>query len=343
MSPSLRHDNNFDILRLFAAWLVLFSHCYPLAGTGQPDPFARWVGVDTLGGVGVAIFFVLSGYLVTESWVRAPAVSTFVWRRVRRIYPALTVCVFVCAFLLGPLVTDLDIGAYLRHPQTYLYLETASAWWINYALPGVFTGNPVSNVINGSLWSLTYEINCYLVLLVVGLLPLAIRFKVLLAAIALLVLVLSRPENLVASPFAQHFGFDYYHGKLGLMFAIGAVFSTWRERLSPKWWHGGLGMLLLLALPESSIKTAAYALSMSIMTLGLATHSTWRLALPERIGDWSYGFYLYGFPIQQLLAFHGVHKSAGLAGYVAVCTVCTMAAAAASWYVVERPWLRRKA
>lgn len=342
MSLSLRRDNNFDVLRLFAAWLVLYSHCYPLAGTGQSDPFARWVGVDTLGGVGVAIFFTLSGYLVTESWTRSPTVSKFIWHRVRRIYPALMTCVLVCTFLLGPLVTSLDVGAYLRHPQTHAYLKTASAWWINYALPGVFAGNPVSNVVNGSLWSLPYEINCYLVLLIVGLLPVAIRFKAAVVAATLLVLVLVRPENLVASPFATHFGFDYYHGKLGLMFAIGAVFSTWREYLSPKWWYGAVGMLLLLVLPESSIKTAAYAISMSSLVLGLATHSTWRLALPDRMGDWSYGFYLYGFPIQQLLAFHGVHKSAGLAGYLVVSTICTAFAAASSWYLIERPWLRRR-
>lgn len=336
-----RYENNFDVLRLLAAWLVLFSHCYPLAGTGQPDPFARSIGVDTLGGVGVAIFFTLSGYLVTESWARSPTLLTFIWRRVRRIYPALIVCVAACAFVLGPLLTNLEVGAYLRHPQTRGYLETASAWWISYTLPGVFVGNPAAGVINGSLWSLPYEISCYLALLATALLPLALRFKALLVATVLLVLVLLRPENLVSTPFAKHYGLDYYHGKLGLMFAIGAVFSTWRQYFSPTWWHGALGLLLMVWLPESSLKTAAYAVSMAVTVLGLATHSKWHLALPERMGDWSYGFYLYGFPVQQLLSLQGVHQSSGFVGYVVASTFCTAIAAATSWYLVERPWLRK--
>lgn len=74
-----RRSNNFDALRLLAAWLVLFSHCYPISGQKVADPFNRIVGLDTFGGVGVAIFFVLSGYLVTLSWQRSPGDASFLW------------------------------------------------------------------------------------------------------------------------------------------------------------------------------------------------------------------------------------------------------------------------
>ena len=84
----IKHDNNFDVLRLFAAWLVLFSHSYPLSGQPFADPFSRYVGLDTAGGVGVSIVFLLSGYLVAHWWQRSSSVASFVWKRVRRIYPA---------------------------------------------------------------------------------------------------------------------------------------------------------------------------------------------------------------------------------------------------------------
>jgi peptidoglycan/LPS O-acetylase OafA/YrhL len=82
-----RNDNRFDILRLLAAWLVLFSHCYPLGGRGNSDPLMSTLGGDSLGGVGVAMFFVLSGYLVTVSLERSPNLFTFARRRALRIYP----------------------------------------------------------------------------------------------------------------------------------------------------------------------------------------------------------------------------------------------------------------
>jgi peptidoglycan/LPS O-acetylase OafA/YrhL len=139
-----RSANNFDALRLLAAWLVLFSHCYPLVGADRPDPYAAAIGIDTLGGVGVTIFFTLSGYLVAESFSRSTNVFDFIWRRLRRIYPALVACVLVCALLLGPLVTRLSFGEYFSSPLFSVYLQTMSAWSIRFALPGVFENTPVS-------------------------------------------------------------------------------------------------------------------------------------------------------------------------------------------------------
>lgn len=338
--PGDHHDNNFDILRLLAAWFVLFSHCYPLAGAGVPDPLTRLVGNDTFGGVGVAIFFALSGYLVTLSWLRSPEASGFLRRRARRIFPGLAACVLLCALVMGPLLSTLDIGSYFRHPLTLIYLKTASGWWIQYMLPGVFAGNPLPNAVNGSLWSLQYEINCYLLLLMVALLPLGLRWKALVIAAALLVWVAVRPAALMATPFAAHFGLNYYHSKLGLIFAVGAVLACWRDRWVPPWWAGAAGSVIAWMMPASALQTALYSVAIAVFVLGLALHPRWRLRLPTRMGDWSYGVYLYGFPVQQVLSLYGAHQSLGFVGYVLACTALTFVAAALSWHWVERPWLR---
>ena len=154
---------------------MLFSHSYPIAGQLTTDPFARYVGIDTFGGVGVAIFFVLSGYLVTQSWQRTTSVVGFLWKRIRRIYSALVVCVLISTLVVGPLLTTLDLEVYATHDQTIDYLLTATAWDIHYVLPGLFWNNMHRHIFNGSLWSLPYEMACYLTLIATGLLPLAMR------------------------------------------------------------------------------------------------------------------------------------------------------------------------
>ena len=338
-----RRDNNFDLLRLIAAWLVLFSHSYPLSGQPVSDPFERYVGIDTFGGVGVAIFFVLSGYLVTQSWDRSGGVIDFLWKRARRIYPALIVCVLLTGLVLGPLWSDLDLTSYLTHPQTREYLRTASAWRIHYALPGVFSHNPYSYAINGSLWSLPYEIRCYLTLLLMGVLPFAMRWKVLLITTTLVVMLLYRPASPPAGAFDHVLGVDYYVVKLGLFFAVGASYYCWRHRVQPLWWLGLLGLLAaIFVLPQSSSRVTLYVLAFATTILGLALKVRWLPHLPKKMGDWSYGLYLYAFPIQQICSHFRMYERIGFWGYVLVCTALSLAAAALSWFIVERRWLARR-
>lgn len=334
-----RRHNHCDLLRLLAAWFVLFSHSYPLAGQQLADPFSRYVGIDTLGGVGVAIFFVLSGYLVTQSWQRSPGVLNFVWKRVRRIYPALIICILVSVVVVGPMLTTLDRTVYATHAQTLNYLRGATALEIYYVLPGVFWNNPHRHIFNGSLWSLPYEITCYLSLIVVGLVPLALRWKALFAAAVLALLMLARPLSPPAAPLDVVFGLDYYMVKLGLYFAIGAAFNCWRDRLKPIWWIGAVGGAIALALPDSVLRNLLWVVSFSTMVLGVALYLRPLPKLPARMGDWSYGLYLYAFPVQQVLAHLGVPISVGFIGYTVLSSVVALACAAASWFLIERPML----
>lgn len=327
-------------MRLLAAWFVLFSHCYPLAGRPDGDPYSTYVGLDTLGGVGVSIFFVLSGYLVTQSWDRAAGPLDFVWKRARRIYPALVVCVTLCVLILGPLMTTLDVSAYFRHLYTHVYLKTATAWSIHYVLPGVFPYNPTPNTVNGSLWSLPYEIRCYLFLFALGILPLGLRWKVLLTTLVLGTLLVFRPSSPPASALDRVLGLDYYHVKLGLTFAIGALYYCWRDRVKP---YAVLGFLVLAFtwwLPQSPVRVTLYVLALSTVVLAIALNWSFVPKLPARMGDWSYGLYLYAFPVQQLLAAGGFHQTFGFASYVVLSTVVSLAAACASWFLVERWWLK---
>jgi peptidoglycan/LPS O-acetylase OafA/YrhL len=336
-----RDDNRFDILRLFAAWLVLFSHCYPLGGRPESEPLASTLGIDTLGGVGVAIFFVLSGYLITISLERSHSLGDFARRRLLRIYPALIAISLLSVLVLGPLMTTLSQPVYWRHSMTWDYLMTASAWVVKYPLPGVFADNPAPHAINGSLWSLPYEIRCYVVLALLGLVPGSLRLKVSLVAAGLAVLMMVRPPVPPTGPFDKFLGLDYYHTKLGLLFALGAVFACWRERIRPMFLPAALMLVAVYFMGYSAWQLIAYVLGLSTLTLWLALNAKWLPRIPQRVGDWSYGAYLYGFPVQQVLAHFKLHE-ATFVGYVLTCTVITFALAGLSWHLVEKQALRWK-
>src|SRR5579862_815986 len=112
---AMDRQNNFDALRLIAATSVIFSHAFLLGeGTQDPEPLMRLTGGQTiLGVVGVFVFFTISGFLVTQSFETTGSPLVFLAKRGLRIFPGLLLCLLVCAFVIGPLVTSLPVSDYL--------------------------------------------------------------------------------------------------------------------------------------------------------------------------------------------------------------------------------------
>ena len=152
-----RRENNFGMIRLLGAFLVISGHMFILVGKGAPS--ILWAPVHS---VGVAVFFVIGGYLITLSWLREPKWTRYLIKRILRIFPGLIVCVLVTVFVIGPLVTELPVGEYLANRQTWTYLKNCFLW-CSFALPGVFLHNPVPGTVNGSLWCLPVEFLMYLI------------------------------------------------------------------------------------------------------------------------------------------------------------------------------------
>jgi peptidoglycan/LPS O-acetylase OafA/YrhL len=243
--------------------------------------------------------------------------------------------------VLGPLMTTLPLTEYWHHYLTLHYIENASAWFVQYPLPGVFTHNPLPHAINGSLWSLPYEITCYLVLAGLSLVPGALRTKVALVTVGLATMLLMRPASPALGPFDPFMEMDYYHSKLGLLFALGACFACWRAQVRPMLWHALPLLAAALLLPHGVWQLLLYVLGLGTLTLWLALYGKWLPSVPQRMGDWSYGAYLYGFPVQQVLTHFKWHE-ASFVGYVVACTVITFALAGLSWHLVEKQAMRWK-
>ena len=324
--------NSFDALRLLGAVCVVVAHSYALTGESS--------GLERLGAVGVTIFFAVSGFLITQSWARRPAGIEFAAKRALRLLPALAVVLLLCAYGLGPLVTTRSLGDYLADPQTHLYVFDNLLMNPAYALPGTFEGLENASV-NGSLWTLRIEVECYVMVGLVGaagLLGRAWAMVGLWALAAALTTGLGKaiPGGSVLLGLVSHRPGATLVG----VFAGASVLYVWRHRvpLRATWAAVALAVWLVSTRsPHHHLFTIALAPYVFVAAGFLVPHHLTRLS--TRWGDLSYGTYLVAFPVQQTLAL-SIDPSAAVMMLVTI--PVSLALAALSWRYVERPSLALK-
>ena len=334
-----QRDNNFDVLRLVAATLVLVSHCYPL--TGHDEPFAALTGV-TLGEVGVVMFFAMSGFLIAKSWTDEPQPGRYFFKRGLRLFPALVVAVAFTTLLIGPLATTLPLSDYFTDPETWFYLVRASLL-VTFAgqLPGVFESNVYPDAVNGSLWTLPLEAGCYVMVAVLGVLGLLHRRAVLAGAAALVLLTIT-PLSPVSAAVSTTTSANLPSVLvLVAAFLLGSLLFACRARLRLSWAiPAAIGVVWVLCWKSGwSTATVVLLLSTTVLVFAFRTPpSLRRLTAP---GDVSYGIYVYAFPVQQsVAALWGPDLKPGVMFVIAL--PVTYALALLSWRLIERPALRRK-
>jgi peptidoglycan/LPS O-acetylase OafA/YrhL len=279
---------------------VVFSHSFLIAeGSEANEPFIWATGNQCiLGLVGVFVFFVISGYLVTESWCRGPNPGRFALRRALRIYPGLIVNVAVCAFVLGPLVTSLPLAAYFHGPELRDFL--AKTLTLNpgpLSLPGVlFADNPVGLHINGSLWTLRYEAMMYLMIVILGVLRL-LRVP---TCVALTVLGIAAVYFETAlTPFGDIGEWAWFLG----FFGAGMVLHFLRDRIVFDW-RGALAAFVALAVfVQLGRFIMLFPLAGAYLAIGFARRYDPWLDYSRYCGDLSYGLYIYGWPAEQLIMY----------------------------------------
>ena len=325
--------NGFDTIRLLAALAVIFSHAFPL--TGAVEPLERLTGGQaTIGQLAVAAFFVISGYLIPASRDRG-TLRRFAIKRARRIMPGLVVAVLLCAFVIGPLCTSLPLADYLADPQSWRFLGHALfVPGLDYGLPGVFTGQP-DGAVNGSLWSLKFEIACYGFVAAVAA---CARWRVALVVLAwlasfALARAIPRDAGGVAFYIVTMAGLFRFFGAGMLLY----LFAS-RVPLRAAWGWAGLGLTAAAAFTPLFMEVAASAGAYALVCFAHQAGPRFR-AITAR-GDLSYGVYVYAFPLQQLL----VPLSLGLAWpwltNALLALPCALLAGWLSWRWVERPWLQ---
>lgn len=333
-------DNNFNLIRFLAASAVLVSHSFALStGTSASEPWGRLLGI-TPGSTAVEIFFLTSGFLVTASLVRRRDVRSFALARVLRIYPGLIVAVSLTVLAVGLRFTSLPPSSFFTSAQTWIYWARTTTLVTNVAhlLPGAFEGNPWRFAVNSSLWTLPYELTMYAVLALAwvavarmhktanGLFE---RSIVTLAAVLMLTYLML--IGIVTSSALR----------LSAMFFVGSALYVLRSRVPL---NGRVFAVVLAAVIASMFEKKVfgycYPVALPYLVFYIAYVPGGWVRSFNRFGDYSYGIYIYAWPVQQMTAalVHGVKPlEMFLLSFLGTCTL-----AVASWHLIEKPALAMK-
>lgn len=324
--------NALNLVRLLLAVGVIFVHSFALTGVQIGSTAVHQVFTQAF----VDGFFAISGFLIVSSWDRRPEAVAFLRARLLRILPGFWTCLVVTAAVLAPIGILLSGRGFPAH-----YLSGAAHYVIGDA--AVFmrqfdiAGTPVGLADpgwNGSLWTLWYELCCYLAVLALGVTGVLRRRWTIPILFALSVVAVVLVEYLgLASGYAP------YYTRFASMFAAGALLHRFRHRVPvhPALLAVAAGLVVLSA-PLPSYRLVAALPIAYLLIVGASMLKAPRLSIRT---DVSYGVYIYAFPVQQILVTAGA-GALGVALFGLVALAITLPLALASWLLVEKPSLRLK-
>lgn len=330
-----KSQNNFTLLRLLLSWSVILGHSYPLSNDlNHTDVIFRLLRFDYSGSLAVKMFFMLSGLLVIHSACSKQQASYFIISRLLRVYPGLFICLIVSTCVLGPMFTRFSINNYINQYELYLYIVTnltfSSILW---RLPGVFDGS--SYGLNGSLWTISFELLCYGFVASVLFLSSGIRRE----SIVIISLKISCMAIIMATALVPeqipYFGKNLEAQVLLALFCIGGLLSLFHDSISINF-----SLLLSLWFLQYILRTLdslhlLFYTALFITLIFIFTNSYIRkLYISD---DISYGVYLYGFPVQQSLYY--LDPDIGAYRMFAFSVIISSVLGYVSWRIVEKPAL----
>lgn len=327
-------ENNFNIIRFVAAMMVVLGHmCHLLAVDVN-----LFLGQE-VSTIGVKIFFLISGYLIAQSFLNDSNLLRYAIRRAFRIMPGLIGVVLFAVFIVGPVFTVLPIGQYFSNYLTWAYLKNIVLYPL-YSLPGVFETNPYPNAVNGSLWSLPVEVLMYIAVPVVFLIfrkqdkvKAAVFFAIFLEAANVAI------GRLKPGAFFVVYGTDVVSA-LAIIpyFFMGIVFLSPRVK---KYLNLQLAVGLLCVAAMMNLSAAKseivifFVLPYFVFSFAFAENPKFVKCFSKN--DFSYGLYLYGFVIQQCIVKILWEYQLTLNIYFVICAFVTFAFSALSWFLIEKP------
>lgn len=327
METSRRHANNFDCLRFAAALVIIVSHAYALqVGYAAMPAYAPMVLV---GQVALASLFVISGYFIPRSWMAQPDMKRYFWKRSLRVFPALIPALIFTYLIVGPVATTLPLADYFMTLFSPFALVSIGTLWDGSAL-SLFQSNPVT-FVNASLWTIPVEFSMYILVALLGVVGLLRRKDVLL--------------TLIAADFALWMAVYGDPGlakvRFTLYFLIGAYLAVHHpdHRYNP-----ATAAILAVALVAAS--PTPYVLFLALVAVPYIVLTVAHLEVPVlnrfgNRGDFSYGVYIYAYPIQQMIVLY-LGTSMPLWLFSALSILLTFPLAYASWHLVEKKALALK-
>ncbi len=331
MKIVIKHEaNHFNFIRLFAAFLVFCGHAYVLSG--------RKIDIALSHGLGLFIFFSISGYLISMSWNLDPSIKRYFIKRALRIFPALAVVVVLSVFVLGPMMTTLSLKEYFDSPALWRYMENIFLH-ISFYLPGVFEHNHVPNAVNGSLWSLPVEFFMYILVAIFAQGKEYMKYVVLIAFLIFCILTVTWAR--VTSEMLVIYGTDIRQVVIdGTFFWAGAVMYHWNIKQYFSFETFVIALLLLIFVSQWGAVYSIVSLALiPFVVLAFGFSKSHYLSIFNK-ADYSYGFYIYAFPVQQSIIY--LFPEISITWYLISGFVVTMFFAVLSWHFVEQPMMRLK-
>lgn len=299
-----KNNNNIDLLRLIAAVMVIYGHAFAITPKGDNVDFIwKILKFDYSGSLAVKAFFFLSGLVVANSLFAKRNLLAFAVGRLFRIIPGLLAVLLVTAFVIGPLTSKFSVPEYFASPAAYEYVAKNLLFKTEYFLPGVFEENQYPKAVNGSLWTLSHEVGLYVsfgALFVVG----VFRYK--LVALIVFAIIIIDPivgNKLVFTWRQPNIEIDY----LLPSFAIGVLLASMKDKLEVNATTVVALFILYYLLKDSIWGITLFYVFFFIMILYVASLPLFVRCKPSL--DLSYGVYLWGFPIQQLVYYYYPHQT----------------------------------
>ena len=337
-----RLNNNYDFLRLFAALCITLTHSYNLLSKNNDEPLFKLTGsrVD-FSFFGLSIFFSISGYLIAKSAINSPSFKNYIWKRFLRIQPVLIVVCIISVFIVGPFFSSLSPKDFFNQISTFTYFRNIMPLFgIQFSLPGVFSNNPAESGINGSLWTLIVEERLYLI---VGILFL---FKQHGKALLLIFIGILNLLYFINTFFYSEALIKYFRGE-NVFYAIMFLNATayyllninLKKAANPSFYFVILASVVLLSIVVISQKSLK-VIFVPLLVLFFAqlkgiTNKT------GRYGDFTYGIYIFSFPVQQILVAKNIVVNNPLILFFLTLLI-VVPLAIISWYFLEKKMLLLK-
>lgn len=330
--------NNFNLLRLTFAVLVLLSHSFELVdGDRSRELLTSVFHTLTFGELAVDGFFLLSGYLIVQSWQLSPRIDSFLKKRILRIYPGFIVASIICTFVVAPLGSILE--SYPFRFTTWQFVENT----LNFGNPltgEIFLGQYYPQV-NGVLWTISWEAKCYIAVLAIGLVGGVKNRRIWLGlTLAALMVFLCQKFGLVLKVNGSAFAREDA-ARFASLFFVGGSFYLYRDKIKFEKMQLVASTLLLVGLMfNNHVAELALAIFGGYLLFYFAFMPSPFLSGFLKFPDVSYGVYLYGWPIQKLVLWY--FPSTQPWTLFAFSSCAALVCGLISWYVIEKPFLKLK-
>lgn len=344
--PDLK-NNAFDFVRLLFALFVVYAHSRYLYGA--PD-ILHWEDSHFsnlhAGSIGVWGFFAISGFLVTNSFLKSNSLTEFLTKRFKRIFPGFWCSLLVCALMFAPLWYFLKIGTLTN----FIDINGIHIWKflvtnLDAAIQTQSIGSLVSDTINGPYWTIRHEINCYIIL-AISLSITGSNYKlqryILLGLTILLtgIRLLFTYNASFSSAYPLWFGDERFLLFL-VIFMWGATLGIYQDLLKPNWTSSLLSLGLLVVATQANFLPIVFPVCFSYLVICLCFILPFR-NIGKKFGDYSFGIYLYHWPVRLTLQMLGFQEKLGLWPFIMLNTACTLPLAYLSWHYIEKRFLLHK-